>query len=374
MSKKYNIFICVLFCIFIGGFFAVNLALPAKAFSPMENRALGQMPKPTVESVFSAEFMADFETYVTDQFAGRDAWIALKSTTEKGLGKQENNGVYLCEKDTLISHFKKPDQERVTKNYGYVDKFVQQAGIPVYFSMIPGKVSAWADRLPDGAPNDDEYAYILRGEQTAAKWIDTYAPLMAHRTEDIYYRTDHHWTTLGAYYGYAAIAEGMGLKPVPLKDYTATVQSKEFFGSTFSSSGVRWVKPDTIETYVPAKNAAVVNYFDTKPTDGVLYDLTKLTEKDKYSMFLGGNKPLTVIKSTVAPADAPKLLIIRDSYSDSMAPFLTAHFSEIHLLDPRYYKISLPTYIQDNKIDEALVLYSVANFVTDSNLFVLGMK
>ncbi|MEG2455817.1 MAG: DHHW family protein [Oscillospiraceae bacterium] len=377
MSKKYNLCIVGLFCLFIGGFFLANLVAPTQAFSPMENRALGQMPTLSVESVLSAQFMKDFETYVTDQFVGRDGWIALKSTTEKSLGKQENNGVYLCEKDTLISRFDKPLDDRaknlIDKNYGYVNKLAAKAGVPVYFSLIPGKVSAWADRLPEGAPNDDEYAYILRGEETDAKWIDSYGPLMAHRNEDIYYRTDHHWTSLGAYYGYAAIAQGMGFSPTPLTDYTKTVQSTEFFGSTFSSSGVRWVKPDTIETYVPGTSATVTNYFDVKAEPGTMYDLPKLAVKDKYAMFFGGNKPLTVIKSTVAPKEAPKLLVIRDSYSDSMAPFLTANFSEIHLFDPRYYKISPTKYAADHHIDQILVLYSVANFVSDGNLFVLGL-
>ena len=97
-----------------------------------------------------------------------------------------------------------------------------------------------------------------------------------------------------------------------------------------------------------------------------LYDTSFLSVKDKYSMFLGGNQPLAVVRTP--HTDAPKLLIVRDSYTDSLVPFLTAHFSEIHLVDPRYYKLSVADYIQENGIDEALVLYSVSNFVTDKNL------
>ena len=137
------------------------------------------------------------------------------------------------------------------------------------------------------------------------------------------------------------------------------------------------MEPDTIEFYVPQDAATVTNYFDGTPTPGQLYDLSKLAEKDKYAAFLGGNKPLTVLKSNVkfnvAPADAPKLMIIRDSYADSLAPFLCYNFSEIHLIDPRYYKVSMAQYAKDNGIDEILVLYNVSNFVSDSNLSVLSV-
>ena len=159
---------------------------------------------------------------------------------------------------------------------------------------------------------------------------------------------------------------------MPLTDYTPTVRSTEFYGTVFSSSGVRWVRPDTISTYVPDDGITVASHtYDNKgnPVEEPrqLYDTSFLSVKDKYSMFLGGNQPLGVVKNANNP-DGPRLLIIRDSYADSLVPFLTPHFSEIHLLDLRYYKLSIADYIAQNGIDQALVLYSVPNFVTDSNL------
>lgn len=388
MTKKYSIFITCFFLVFLAVFMAANALTPDKEFSQMENRNLQQLPTLDMGNMqvgaleksgnfFNAQFMEDFETYVADQFVLRDSWIALKSGAEAAMGKQENNGVYLCSEDTLIARFDAPAtdraKKRVDQNYAYVDTFSQRAGVPVYFSLIPGKVSVWADRLPVGAPNEDEGKYLLRGAESKANWIDVNTALMSHKGEDIYYRTDHHWTTLGAYYAYRSLMEGMGQTPRDLASFEKTTASSEFFGTTFSSSGVRWVKPDVIDLYVPQEAATVTNYFDQNPTEGSLYDLTKLEGKDKYSMFLGGNKPLTVVKSTVAPADAPKLLLVRDSFADSLAPWLTYNFSEIHLIDPRYYKVSLPQYIKDNGIDQALVLYSVANFVADGNLSVLAM-
>ena len=162
---------------------------------------------------------------------------------------------------------------------------------------------------------------------------------MEHKDEDIFYRTDHHWTSLGAYYGYTGLASALGYTPVPLTDYTPTVRSTEFYGTVFSSSGVRWVQPDTITTYVPDDGITVVSHTYDNSGNPVeeqraLYVESFLSVKDKYSMFLGGNQSLGVVTNTNNP-DGPKLLIIRDSYADSLVPFLTAHYSEIHLIDPR---------------------------------------
>ena len=374
MSKKYCIFISALFCAFIGLFLVANAATPSREFSEMENRNLEQMPKLSVDSLLSGQFMKDFETYTTDQFVGRDGWIALKSTTERLLGKKENNNVYFCDQDTLITRFDQPDAAKVTENLNYVSTFAENAGIPVTFSLIPTQACIWADRLPDGAPNASQTDLLDQAKAAVpgATWADLYTPLWAHKDEDVFYRTDHHWTSLGAYYGYTGLAEALGYTPVPLDAYTETVRSTEFYGTVFSSSGVRWVSPDTISTYVPDTGITVTSY--TYDSNGnpvevprALYDESYLSVKDKYSMFLGGQQSLGVVKTP--NADKPKLLIIRDSYTDSLVPFLTPHFSEIHLIDLRYYKLSIADYIQQNGIDQALVLYSVPNFVTDSNLF-----
>lgn len=374
MTKKYCIFITTLFCAFIGLFLVANAAAPDREFSEMENRNLEQMPTLSVNTLLSGEFMKNFETYTTDQFVGRDTWIGLKSSTERALGKKENNNVYFCDQNTLITRFDQPDAAKVTENLNYVNTFVENVDIPVTFSLIPTQACIWADRLPEGAPNASQTALLEQAQAAVpgATWADLYTPLMAHKDENIFYRTDHHWTSLGAYYGYTALADALGYTPVPLDTYTETVRSTEFYGTVFSSSGVRWVNPDTITTYVPDTGITVTSYtYDSSgnPVEEprALYDTSFLSVKDKYSMFLGGNQSLGVVKTP--NADKPKLLILRDSYTDSLVPFLTPHFSEIHLIDLRYYKLSLADYIQQNDIDQALVLYSVPNFVTDSNLF-----
>ena len=384
MTKRYCIFITALFCAFIGVFLVANAVSPDRTFSEVENRNLEQLPAVdfgTPEKLFrdgnffNGQFMRDFETYTTDQFIGRDAWVDLKARTERALGKKENNNVYFADNDTLITRFDQPAADRVTENLNYVNKFVENVDIPVVFSLIPTQACIWADRLPEGAPNASQTDLMAQaqGAVTGAAWADVYTPLMEHKDEDIFYRTDHHWTSLGAYYGYTGLASALGYTPVPLTDYTPTVRSTEFYGTVFSSSGVRWVKPDTITTYVPDDGITVVSHTYDNSGNPVeeqraLYVESFLSVKDKYSMFLGGNQSLGVVTNTNNP-DGPKLLIIRDSYADSLVPFLTAHYSEIHLIDPRYYHLSVKDYAEQNGIDQALVLYSVPNFVTDGNMF-----
>ena len=384
MTKRYCIFITALFCAFIGVFLVANAVSPDRTFSEVENRNLEQLPAVdfgTPEKLFrdgnffNGQFMRDFETYTTDQFIGRDAWVDLKARTERALGKKENNNVYFADNDTLITRFDQPAADRVTENLNYVNKFVENVDIPVVFSLIPTQACIWADRLPEGAPNASQTDLMAQaqGAVTGAAWADVYTPLMEHKDEDIFYRTDHHWTSLGAYYGYTGLASALGYTPVPLTDYTPTVRSTEFYGTVFSSSGVRWVKPDTITTYVPDDGITVVSHTYDNSGNPVeeqraLYVESFLSVKDKYSIFLGGNQSLGVVTNTNNP-DGPKLLIIRDSYADSLVPFLTAHYSEIHLIDPRYYHLSVKDYVAQNGIDQALVLYSVPNFVTDGNMF-----
>ena len=384
MTKRYCIFITALFCAFIGVFLVANAVSPDRTFSEVENRNLEQLPAVdfgTPEKLFrdgnffNGQFMRDFETYTTDQFIGRDAWVDLKARTERALGKKENNNVYFADNDTLITRFDQPAADRVTENLNYVNKFVENVDIPVVFSLIPTQACIWADRLPEGAPNASQTDLMAQaqGAVTGATWADVYTPLMEHKDEDIFYRTDHHWTSLGAYYGLTALAESMGLPCPALDSYTDRhVVSEEFYGTTWSSSGFSWVKPDSMEIFVNAPEALkVTSYPEGSPVDGKLYDFSYLEKKDKYSMFMGGNCPLHEI--VTGAEGKPSLLIIRDSYTDSLIPFLLEDYSEIHVLDLRYYRASLKAYIEQYDFDQVLVCYSVSNFSTDANIFLLGL-
>ena len=369
MSKKYSIFITALFCLFIFGFGIAHFILPDKDFSEQENRYLSQFKAPTADTLRSGKFMEDFEDYITDQFPLRDQWIRLKALSERTLGKQENNKVYYStDWQTLFAFYSAPDD--IDQRVGYVNALADNLDVPVYFSLVPDKSYVWADRLPANAPHVDdgsvnEAARALANERL--HYIDLYGALNG---EDVFYRTDHHWTTMGAYQGYAALRSGMG-GSVTVPDYDPTLVSDSFYGTTWSSCGAGWVKPDEMYIWVPEGAFQVTRYPEGAPIESTLYDLSKLEVKDKYSMFLGGNQPLCIIRNPFVEG-RKNLLVIRDSYSDSLAPFLALDYQEIHLFDLRYNNISLKQYVADNDIGQVLVLYSASNFSTDGNLFKLG--
>ena len=371
-QHNFNLFLTVLFCLFIGGIFLGSMILPDKTFSPVENRNLAQAPKFSLDNVTSGKFMEDTEDYVNDQIIGRDFWVALKAWSERLTGKQENNGVYFAKEDTLINRLDTPDPELLEENAGYVNALVDNVDVPVYFGIIPSAAEIWADRLPAGAPTADEQSIIDRlYNAVQTHTVDLSSVLAAHHGEELYYRTDHHWTSLGAYYGYAALMDAMGLEAAPLDESRKVTVSEDFYGTLYSSSGVRWLPPDHIDRYISDEGVTVTAYPDGTPQPGSLYVDSFLSEKDKYSSFLGGNKPLCVIETE--HTGAPKVLVIRDSYTDSLAPFLTQNFSEIHLFDPRMNLTSVKDYVEQNEIDSVVVLYSISNFVSPgSQMFVLS--
>ena len=150
MKKARNIQIFILLA-FVCCLFAVNIFTQDRQFSPVENRNLAQRPVFSWENLFSGQFMQEFEEYITDQFAGRDGWTAIKAYAEKLLGKQENNGVYICG-DTLIERFDEADEKQLMNNLAAVGRFMEKAEIPTYLMLIPTAAEIWKDRLPAGAP------------------------------------------------------------------------------------------------------------------------------------------------------------------------------------------------------------------------------
>ena len=358
----------LVFLIFIGAFFALHFAIPDRSLSGRES--LQTAPKFSFSALFSGRFASQAESYVNDQFPFRDSWITLKARSELAVGKDENNGVFLCAGETLIEPVTAPDGATLDVSLDAVNALAEHAEIPVYFALIPGASEIHRDLLPAGAPNDSQretidYAYGRVGAET----VDMYSVLAAHVDEPIYYRTDHHWTSLGAYYSYTAMARAMGFEPVPLRAYRESTVTEEFYGTTYSASGFSWVKPDRITTYVEQGDAVITNYPQGVALPGTLYDESYLDAVDKYSYFYGGNTPLLTIETG---NDGPALLIVRDSYMDSLSPYLFAHFSEIHILDLRYYRTSLRAYIDEHDFDSILICYSVKNFAEDNNIFMLG--
>lgn len=370
MKKSHNLLIVILFCFFLGGIAVVSILLPDKSFSEMENRNLRSLPELTVKKLASGRFMTELEDYASDQIALRDGWVAIKALGEVLSGKQENNGIYFAEDNTLIRRVEEPDETRLKENIRDLHDFAARVDVPVYFGLIPTAASVWQDKLPEGAPSADERAWTdWLYRRSGVKNIDLAAALEARSGEEVYYHTDHHWTSLGAFYGANAILNALEMEELALSDYTPQLVSDSFLGTNDSAAGSWWLPPDSIVAYVPEEGKDVTSNFTGREEVGCLYVPGQLSVKNKYAYFLGGNQPLCVIRSQAA---GPNILVIRDSYSDCLAPFLTERFSEVHLFDLRYNRLSPSDYIRENDIDVVLILYSVETYFSDENQFLLA--
>lgn len=363
MTKTYSRFLSAFFCLFLAGLLIWHLLLPDRAQSETENRTLAQFPEFSWAALVDGSYTEKVEKYFADQFPLRDSWMVLKARSEQLLGKREFNNVYLCG-DTLISKVQTPAEGLVEKNLSYVDRLAENTEANVVLGLIPSAAEVWKDKLPEGAYSWDQNGLLAESQ------VDFLSALAARREEPIYYRTDHHWTTLGAFYGANALLESLGKEPLKEEDFTPETVSQNFNGTLYSQSGIHWLTPDTIEFWVPEEGLHVTSWRSGEAAPAALYDRTFLEKKDQYSAFLGGNQPLCVIQNE-AVTDGSKLLLVRDSYSDALAPFLTRRFSEVHLLDLRYYRAPVSAYAAENGIEDVAVVYSVQNFISDVNLVLL---
>ena len=198
--------------------------------------------------------------------------------------------------------------------------------------------------------------------------------LRPHAAESIYYRTDHHWTTYGAYLAYVAYAKEQGWQPLAQEDFLIEQVSNSFLGSYHTRSQFQGLSPDTIEAYFPRKPVATdVFIADTNETWTTMYDESFLNKKDQYSYFLGGVHALMTITSNLEAQQIKqdKLLIIKDSYAHNFIPFLTNHIPEIHVIDIRYYNGSVSDYMAANGIEGVLYVFNTSTFVEETSLLKL---
>lgn len=367
-QDSYKPILGILLLIYIGGVVMLNMVSTDKVFSEAENRRLEQAPTFSTSQVMDGRFTTDYEKYVSDQFPLRDFWVGVKSKSEKALGKKENNGVYLARDGYLMEKFEKPEENHLKSKVDEINlNFSNMPNVDAFFVLVPNSVKVLEDKLPPYAPAADELIYINKVKESLddnINFIDIYDTLYAHKDEYIYYKTDHHWTTKGAYLAYEKLVKDMGIEPHGEDYFHIKKVTDSFYGSLYSKSGFRNIDPDIIELYIPKKEEiSKVEFIEEGKVSDSIYNMESLDKKDKYTVFLGGNHPLIKINTNID--NGKKLLIIKDSYANSFISFLTGHFSEIYVVDPRYYDKDLKTLVEDNKIDNLLIMYNVKTFLND---------
>lgn len=367
-NKRINALLTGSFIIYIFGFLFLFIVIKDNDFSEIENRKLSSIPKFSFEDLLNRKFGDKFETYVADQFPFRNKFITIKSYSELIMQKKENNGVYVAKDGNFIEKFEEPDIELMKKLSEYINDFSQKYN--TYMMIAPTSITINKDKLPSFVDGEIE-------ERTIREFIDMLddkiinIPLVESlkdkNDEYIYYKTDHHWTTLGAYYAYRELCNSMKIEPKELSDFNIEKVSDDFYGTLFSKGNFTFAQPDDINLFYPKEEIKLkVEYvFNEKTTDS-LYEFKYLDEKDKYGVFLDNNHPL--IKITTNSNSDRKIAILKDSYSHSLIPFLVNHFSEIHILDLRHFKSSVNEYLVSNDLNDVIFLYNARNIISDRNI------
>ena len=376
--------VLILFSVFFVGMFLLDCVTPDRTVSELENTTLTQRPKVTAQILSSAglnRFFDDYTQYTKDQIPGRDAWISLQSFVETALlQKTQSGGILLGDKGQMFDRtygLVSSEERTLPRNIAAVASLAARCPGKVYVMVAPAASSIYPERVPAHAPLLQEESYLgqiqAAVEQAGGVYLPLEDALSAHKDEYIYYRTDHHWTTQGAYYAYSELCGALGLEPFDRAAHTA-VDVPDFYGTFYSRARTWNAQPDTL-TYYDLDNPLTI-YTVTgpgMPTEGQttgLYDLDKLDVYDKYAAFLHGNNGL----SRVEGDGEGRILVVKDSYANSLIPFLTANYAQIDVVDLRNYNYGLDGLIAENGYDQILVLYSFDSFKSDPYLYRAGIE
>ena len=389
--KVFHRIIAIIFILAVLGLSVWHFVTPDRAYSAGEKRALEQFPELSLNSVASGRFMERAEDYLADQFPLRTQAMSLKTGTQLLLGKRESQGVYYCGDDRLMERFGGMDPENYQETVTALLDFVSRhEGPEYYFLMVPNAVWRYPELLPGDAETEDQNIFLDRffeeiGEAMTPVDIrsefSTYVP-----KADLYYRTDHHWTTDGAYLAAKRVFSEIQARDtvtaeegsawnykLPLLGempaFTRRIVKNDFAGSLVAESGFPVRTADWISIYLPEEEGKVlytVNYGEGQGISASCYDASKLETDNPYEIFFGGNHPLIEIETSLASTRS--ILIVKDSYANAFIPFLIPEYRHLTIVDPRYYYDNIDFLMASGAFQEVLFLYNVNTFSEDTSL------
>lgn len=364
-ALKLNRFLGVFCAILLVVVMVVNLIMPDIEKSEVENRSLQTFPSVSLDSIVDGSFASELSDWFSDQFVGRNFLIHVRYGVLKTIGYDKIDSVYLCT-DKLIEESATPDVDNIVRNLDAIEAFAQD--LPTYFMLVPNAINVQYSELPyfttsdgqDGIMND-----IFNYFEDRIETIDTRSFLSEHSDEYIYYKTDHHWTSLGAFYGCQYFLEQQG-ESIDLKDYTVYPVSNDFQGTLANKTGSFGIN-DQIDIYV--KNDLCDYYVmddETEEKVRSIYSSSALDTNDQYTVFMGGNKGIVHLEMD---NDSDKhLLLFKDSYANAAIQFLLPYYRSITIVDARYYNEKAESLIKRDKITDVMYLYNTNTFVQDTSL------
>ncbi len=377
-TKTADLIAVAAFLLIVFGFCIAGWLLPDRTFSPDENRDLTQLPSLEKDgkpfgNLFEGNFTSQFTDYLSDQFPLRDSFVGLKAAAELALGKHENEDKVLGKNGRIYEREDYPSTENLKTNLSHIAAFTGWAsgqGIPVILAPTGRAQDVIPEDLPALYPASlSDEIWETFGEEAgkipSLTYVDLRAALIAKKTagENLYYRTDHHWTTLGAYYAYDALGSALSYTPYPVTDFSGE-GIPDFRGTYWSGSGMKWIGGEEIDRF---RYPGDTDFTTVSPAEGTFsgfYVEKYFGEKDKYAGFFGSNTGLVTVRKN-GEEDRPCILVVKDSFAHSLAPFLARHF-DLDLLDLRYYSQStVKALCEKNGYDAVLILGNLDLFTDD---------
>lgn len=366
------------FCLTLVGCFALSCISPQKEYSQAENRALETKPEISLSDIRSGDYQSHYEKYLNDQIFLRDAWVKLAVTMERLIGKQDINNVYIGKDGCLIEKYKESDfnQAQIEENIGILSGFLNDAvrrygKNNVSCMMLPSKADALPDKLPAYAGTYDKADTVLALEGRLDEpgiLLSVDKVLRQHQDEYIFYRTDHHWTTLGAYYAYCAWADLTGHSAKPIGAYRRETVFKDFYGTTYQKAPMD-VPMDSVELFHGKGETGIrVIEDDGDIVSDSFYFMEEASRGfNRYNVFFSKNT--AKIQVHTKAGTGRRLLLVKDSFANCFVPFLAEDYDEILMVDCRYSKGSIRSVMEEHgKITDVLVMYNLEKFMQETNL------
>lgn len=367
MEQRYYLkHIGILLSVFILCFSVSFILIEKDDFSENENRYLETFPTLTFEKLKEGIFTKELENYFADHFPLRDHFMNLRTSFELLFGKTKINNIYIGSDGYFIEEYKIPKSNK--KIINQINRFTDSINeAEVTFMLVPTAITVYEDKLPDFAPRGKqlESLYEIYDGISSSK-IDITESLKSQKDKyPLYYRLDHHWTSYGSYIGYQEFARNQGFEVIKMEEFQIETVTEDFKGTIYSKVHDYSLKGDNIDLFHKDGQNLSVHYMDTGEKTNTLYNLDYLEQKDKYSLFLDNIHSITeIINESIDSED--ELILIKDSYGNSILPFLINHYKKIYVIDPRYYRESASMLANENpNIKDVLILYNMNTIDTD---------
>ncbi len=367
MSKLKKSLLCAVFLVFIFTLSVLFILLPKEKYSENEKRVLSDKPTFSFSAVADGTFSKESDTYLADHFPFRNVFVGINAYAKLALGENGSSGVYKCKNGYLISEQVDINLDKAKSNFEKMYNFSKKTGLDTSYIIVPSSIYIMENVLPKFHKDfkDDEVFEKAKEVLPESDFIDLRETFKSNiDSTQIYYKTDHHLTSVGSMLMYDVFCDAEKLKKA---DFTLTETIDGFYGTSYSKSGLWLTKPDKVEIW-ESKNG---NYEVTIPEKNSVYDSLyfkeHISEADKYPIFLDGNHALVTVKNK-NQTNGKRLLLIKDSFAHCFSTFLIENYEEICLVDLRYYRESVTNLIEDENLNEILFLYGVENAATSTDL------